>query len=79
MSLYLSPHTIAVTDAVRAARSTGLPVNVTTIAEAVGSDVTNVVRSCVERGPVRRRRARAVDATSAHDLPRRGVGLHPAS
>jgi glycosyltransferase involved in cell wall biosynthesis len=39
-----------VTDAVRAAWSTGLPVNVTTIAEAVGSDVTNVVRSCVEEG-----------------------------
>ncbi len=50
LSLYLSPHTIAVTDAVRAAWSTGLPVNVTTIAEAVGSDVTNVVRSCVEEG-----------------------------
>lgn len=47
MSLYLSPHTIAIDDAVRAAESTGLPVNVTTIAEAVGSDVTNVVRSCV--------------------------------
>jgi glycosyltransferase involved in cell wall biosynthesis len=47
MSLYLSPHTIAVADAVRAAETTGLPVNVTTIAEAVGSDVTNVVRSCV--------------------------------
>ena len=31
-------------------RSTGLPVNVTTIAEAVGSDVTNVVRSCLEEG-----------------------------
>ena len=50
LSLYLSPHTVAVTDAVRAAWSTGLPVNVTTIAEAVGSDVTNVVRSCVEQG-----------------------------
>ena len=50
LSLYLSPHTVAVTDAVRAAWSTGLPVNVTTIAEAVGSDVTNVVRSCVEEG-----------------------------
>jgi len=50
MSLYLSPHTVAVADAVRAARSTGLPVNVTTIAEAVGSDVTNVVRSCVDEG-----------------------------
>jgi glycosyltransferase involved in cell wall biosynthesis len=48
MSLYLSPHTIAIADAIRAAEMTGLPVNVTTIAEAVGSDVTNVVRSCVE-------------------------------
>lgn len=48
MSLYLSPHTIAVSDALRVAKSTGLPVNVVTIAEAVGSDVTNVVRSCVE-------------------------------
>lgn len=50
MSLYLSPHTIAVADAVRTARATGLPVNVTTIAEAVGSDVTDVVRACVEEG-----------------------------
>lgn len=50
MSLYLSPHTVAVSDAVRVARATGLPVNVTTIAEAVGSDVTNVVRSCVAEG-----------------------------
>jgi glycosyltransferase involved in cell wall biosynthesis len=50
LSLYLSPHTIAVADAVRAAWSTGLPVNVTTIAEAVGSDVTNVVRSAIETG-----------------------------
>ncbi len=50
MSLYLSPHTIAVSDAVRAAEATGLPVNVITIAEAVGSDVTNVVRSCVADG-----------------------------
>ncbi|WP_062136182.1 glycosyltransferase [Demequina aestuarii] len=48
MSLYLSPHTTAVADAVRTARSTGLPVRVTTIAEAVGSDVTDVVRACVE-------------------------------
>jgi glycosyltransferase involved in cell wall biosynthesis len=48
MSLYLSPHTIAIADAVRAAEATGLPVKVTTIAEAVGSDVTNVVRSCVQ-------------------------------
>ena len=48
MSLYLSPHTLAVSEAVRVARETGLPTNVTTIAEAVGSDVTNVVRTCVE-------------------------------
>lgn len=50
LSLYLSPHTLAVADAVRAAWGTGLPVNVTTIAEAVGSDVTNVVRTAVEEG-----------------------------
>ncbi len=50
MSLYLSPHTIAVADALQIARCTGLPVPVTTIAEAVGSDVTNVVRSCVAEG-----------------------------
>ena len=50
MSLYLSPHTIAVSDALRVAQATGLPVPVTTIAEAVGSDVTNVVRSCVADG-----------------------------
>ena len=50
MSLYLSPHTLAVADALRVARSTGLPVPVLTIAEAVGSDVTNVVRSCAGDG-----------------------------
>ncbi|WP_127794581.1 glycosyltransferase [Agromyces sp. LHK192] len=50
LSLYLSPHTVAVADAMRVAWSTGLPVNVTTIAEAVGSDVTNIVRACVAEG-----------------------------
>jgi glycosyltransferase involved in cell wall biosynthesis len=50
LSLYLTPHTTAVADALRVARSTGLPVEVATVAEAVGSDVTNVVRSCVEQG-----------------------------
>lgn len=50
LSLYLSPHTIAVNDALHVARQTGLPVNVTTVAEAVGSDVTNVVRNCVAQG-----------------------------
>jgi glycosyltransferase involved in cell wall biosynthesis len=48
LSLYLSPHATAVADAVQVARRTGLPVRVTTVAEAVGSDVTNVVRACVE-------------------------------
>lgn len=47
LSLYLTPHTIAVNDALHVARQTGLPVNVTTVAEAVGSDITNVVRNCV--------------------------------
>lgn len=50
LSLYLSPHAVAVADAVRIAHSTGLPVDVTTVAEAVGSDVTNVVRSCLADG-----------------------------
>jgi glycosyltransferase involved in cell wall biosynthesis len=50
MSLYLSPHTTAVSEALRVARATGLPVEVSTIAEAVGSDITNVVRSCVAQG-----------------------------
>jgi glycosyltransferase involved in cell wall biosynthesis len=50
MSLYLSPHTTAVAEALRVARGTGLPVAVWTVAEAVGSDVTNVVRSCVDQG-----------------------------
>ena len=50
MSLYLSPHTVAVADALWTARRTGLPVSAVTIAEAVGSDVTNVVRSCVDQG-----------------------------
>jgi hypothetical protein len=50
MSLYLSPHATAVAEAMRVARSTGLPMTVWTIAEAVGSDVTNVVRSSVAEG-----------------------------
>lgn len=50
MSLYLTPHATAVADARAAAAAAGLPVDVTTIAEAVGSDITNVVRTCVERG-----------------------------
>ena len=78
MSLYLSPHTIAITDAVRAAEATGLPVNVVTIAEAVGSDVTNVVRSCVEED---RFGAAAHVLSSYLELRHPGgrVGLHPAA
>ena len=48
MSLYLTPHATAVADAVAVARASGLPTDVTTIAEAVGSDITNVVRTSVE-------------------------------
>ncbi len=48
MSLYLTPHATAVSDALAVARATGLATNVITIAEAVGSDITNVVRTSVE-------------------------------
>ncbi len=50
MSLYLTPHATAVAEARSAAVATGLPTRLTTIAEAVGSDITNVVRSCVGAG-----------------------------
>jgi glycosyltransferase involved in cell wall biosynthesis len=49
MSLYLSPHAIAVQEAVQVARRIG-PARVITVAEAVGSDITNVVRECVATG-----------------------------
>lgn len=49
MSLYLSPHTLVIDEAVRVARELGHD-RVTTIAEAVGSDITNIVRSCIEGG-----------------------------
>jgi glycosyltransferase involved in cell wall biosynthesis len=50
MSLYLLPHAMVVAEALRAARATGLPVDVTTIAEAVGSDITDIARTAVEQG-----------------------------
>ena len=50
ISLYLTPHASVVADALAVCRSLGIEPPVTTIAEAVGSDVTNVVRSCVEDG-----------------------------
>ena len=50
MSLYLAPHATIVAEARNAAAATGLTMQLSTIAEAVGSDITNVVRSCVESG-----------------------------
>ncbi|MEM7273498.1 MAG: glycosyltransferase [Actinomycetota bacterium] len=50
LSLYLTPHANAVNEALSIARQMGVPVDVTTVAEAVGSDITNVVRSCVAEG-----------------------------
>jgi glycosyltransferase involved in cell wall biosynthesis len=50
LSMYLAPHANVVVDAVRAARASGLVRDVHTIAKAVGSDVTNVVRSCLRDG-----------------------------
>lgn len=50
VSLYLTPHASVVMEAMAVARSLGSEPTVTTIAEAVGSDITNVVRSCVEEG-----------------------------
>ncbi|MEM9614647.1 MAG: glycosyltransferase family 4 protein [Actinomycetota bacterium] len=50
MSLYLSPHAEVVADAMEVAKSLPRPVEVTTVAEAVGSDITGVVRACVESG-----------------------------
>ncbi len=50
LALYLSPHAVAVADALRVAEATGLATAVVTVAEAVGSDVTNVVRAAVAEG-----------------------------
>jgi glycosyltransferase involved in cell wall biosynthesis len=50
MSLYLTPHTNVVVDSLRAARAIGRGNRITTIAEAVGSDITNVVRTSINEG-----------------------------
>ena len=50
MSLYLTPHASVVMEAMAVTRALGAPVDVTTIAEAVGSDITGVVRNRVEDG-----------------------------
>jgi glycogen synthase len=50
LSMYLAPHANVVVDAVEAARAAGLASDVHTLAKAVGSDVTNVIRSCLREG-----------------------------
>jgi glycosyltransferase involved in cell wall biosynthesis len=50
LSMYLAPHDAVVRDAVDAARAAGFAPDVHTIAKAVGSDVTNVIRSCLRDG-----------------------------
>jgi glycogen(starch) synthase len=50
LSMYLVPHTTVVVDAVNSARAAGFDPQVHTIAKAVGSDVTNVIRSCLREG-----------------------------
>ena len=50
LSLYLAPHANVIAEAMAVARAMKDDVPVTTYAEAVGSDITNVVRSCVEEG-----------------------------
>ncbi|MEU4427994.1 glycosyltransferase [Actinoplanes sp. NPDC024001] len=50
LSMYLVPHTQVINDAVAAARAAGFHPRVRTIAKAVGSDVTNVIRNCLREG-----------------------------
>ena len=66
LAMYLAPHANVIMDAVSAARAAGFNPNVHTIAKAVGSDVTNVIRSCLREG---RFGAAAVTLTTylAHD------------
>jgi glycosyltransferase involved in cell wall biosynthesis len=47
LSMYLAPHDAVVRDAVDAVRAAGFGRDVHTIAKAVGSDVTNVIRTCL--------------------------------
>ncbi|GAB1817732.1 glycosyltransferase [Herbidospora sp. RD11066] len=47
LSMYTVPHANVVLDAVNAARAAGFNPNVRTLAKAVGSDVTNVIRNCL--------------------------------
>jgi glycogen synthase len=47
VSMYLAPHANVVVDAVAAVQAAGVAADVRTVAKAVGSDVTNVIRSCL--------------------------------
>lgn len=50
ISMYLTPHANIVVEALRAANAAGGGHNVTTVAKAVGSDITNVVRTSLDEG-----------------------------
>ncbi|MET0425018.1 MAG: glycosyltransferase, partial [Actinoplanes sp.] len=50
LSMYLVPHTNVVVDAVASARAAGFAPQVHTVAKAVGSDITNVIRQCLREG-----------------------------
>lgn len=50
LSMYLAPHATVVSDAVTAVRRAGFVPTVHTVAKAVGSDVTNVIRNCLREG-----------------------------
>jgi glycogen synthase len=50
LSMYLAPHAQVVADAVQSVRAAGFAPDVRTVAKAVGSDVTNVIRSCLRDG-----------------------------
>jgi glycogen synthase len=50
LSMYLTPHTDVINNAVTAARAAGLRPQVRTMAKAVGSDVTNVIRNALREG-----------------------------
>ena len=76
MSLYLSPHTLAVVDAVRAAEGTGLPVRCD---HRRGRGFRRDQRGALVRGgePVRRGRPGPVGVPEQR-LPGGGLGVHPA-
>ncbi|RIQ29134.1 glycosyltransferase [Jiangella rhizosphaerae] len=50
ISMYLTPHTNAVLEALHGARASGAGFDVTTVAKAVGSDITNIVRTSIAEG-----------------------------